>query len=102
MPAEPAEGLKYYQEFARGVAVDEGEVVAINQTVTTDLASYQGALKTLDTTALEPTAREFKYYVPGVGQVLAEEGLNAENEPDFVVELRNSRPVVKDDGRGYC
>lgn len=97
MLAEPAEGLKYYQEFARGVAEDEGEVVAVNQTVTTDLASYQGALKTLDTTALEPTAREFKYYVPGVGQVLAEEGLNAENEPDFVVELRNSRTVVKDD-----
>jgi hypothetical protein len=97
MPAQPEVGDSYYQEFARGIAEDEGRVEAVDEEVTIALDTYNDVLKTLDTTALEPTAREFKYYAPGVGQVLAEEGLNAQNEADFVVELQGTRQVVKDD-----
>ncbi len=97
MPAQPELGVSYYQEFARGIAEDEGRVEAVDEEVTITLDTYNDVLKTLDTTALEPTAREFKYYAPGVGQVLAEEGLNAQNEADFVVELQEIRQVVKDD-----
>lgn len=97
MPAQPEVGVSYYQEFARGIAEDEGRVEAVDEEVTIALDTYNDVLKTLDTTALEPTAREFKYYAPGVGQVLAEEGLNAQNEADFVVDLQGIRQVVKDD-----
>lgn len=97
MPARPEVGDSYYQEFARGIAEDEGRVEEVDEEVTIALDTYNDVLKTLDTTALEPTAREFKYYAPGVGQVLAEEGLNAQNEADFVVELQGTRQVVKDD-----
>lgn len=97
MPAAPEQDFKYYQEFARGTAEDEAEVVDLDADVSIALGDYSGVLKTLDTTALEPSAREFKYYASGFGQILGEEGLDAENNPDFAVEFRGLRTVVKDE-----
>lgn len=70
MWAQPRVGAIYYQEFYRGEAEDVGEVLALGETVTVPLGTYEGCLKTEDTTALEPGVREHKYYCPGLGQVL--------------------------------
>jgi hypothetical protein len=97
MKAAPAVGDSYFQEFAPGIAEDEAKVVAVDQQISIDLGDYSGVLKTLDTTALDPGAREFKYYAPGVGQIFVEEGVTAEG-PDFVVELQGVRQVgARDD-----
>ncbi len=45
-------------------------------------------LKTRDFTQLEPDTFEFKYYAPGVGQILADEGLTEQGgEPELSPEL---------------
>lgn len=73
MPAEPSVGDRYQQEYLAGVAEDRGEVVATDATGRVPFGPFTDAVKTLDTTPLEPDLREHKYYAKGVGVVLEEE-----------------------------
>ena len=73
MLAEPENGMKYQQELAEGVAEDMARVVDLTAVVEVEFGSFEGCLKTLEWTPLEPGAREYKYYAPGVGLVLAAE-----------------------------
>jgi hypothetical protein len=70
MPAEPEVGMRYQQEFYEGEAEDRGEVLALDASVKVPFGSFEHALKTEDTTPLEPQVREHKYYAKGVGVVL--------------------------------
>lgn len=70
MPATPAAGQAYYQEFYAGEAEDRAQVLAVNQSVTVPTGTYTGCLQTEDTTPLERDVLEHKYYCPGVGLVL--------------------------------
>ena len=58
------------QEFALATAEDNALVVSLNATVTVPRGTFTHCLKTLETTPLEPDARENKYYASGVGNVL--------------------------------
>jgi hypothetical protein len=71
LPAEPQVGQKYRQEYLKGEAEDNGEVLGTNQLVEVPTGRYSGALLTRDTTSLEPTVVEYKLYAPGIGPVLA-------------------------------
>ncbi|ELR96509.1 hypothetical protein [Gloeocapsa sp. PCC 73106] len=75
MKADPQVGDRYYQEFSEGIAEDEGEVVGLNQTISTNFGEFENVLKTLDFTQLEPDTFAYKYYAPGIGTVLEEEGI---------------------------
>jgi hypothetical protein len=47
----------------------------------------------LETTELEPDAREFKYYAPGVGLIRVEEGLDADlSNPELTFD-RVAAPI---------
>jgi hypothetical protein len=70
MPGAPAAGQAYYQEFYEGEAEDRAVVVSTNASATVPAGSFTGCVQTLDTTPLEPSAREHKFYCPGVGLVL--------------------------------
>jgi len=72
MPALPAVGDLYRQEFLMGEAEDYGEVLALSESVTVKAGTFNGCLKTLDGTPIEPDATENKFYAPGVGVVLEE------------------------------
>jgi len=88
MEANPQVGDNYYQEFYQGEAVDQAEVVSINDSVSIGLGNYENVLKTRDFTELQPDVFEFKYYAPGVGQVLADEGITKEGgKPELSPEL---------------
>jgi hypothetical protein len=69
MPGLVLLGARYFQEVAAGVALDQAEVVAMNQTVATPAGSFSGCVKMRETTPLEPKALEFKLYAPGIGLV---------------------------------
>lgn len=69
IPGEPEVGAKFYQEYAPGVAKDRAEVVALDATIKTPAGEFKGCLKFVETTPLEPFARESKIYAPGVGLV---------------------------------
>lgn len=70
MPASPGVGMAYRQEYYKGKAEDNGEVLALGQQASVPAGRYDGLLKTADTTPLEPDVLEHKYYAEGLGLVL--------------------------------
>ena len=71
MPARPAPGMTYRQEYLEGEAEDKGAIVATDQQAEVPAGHYPGALMTRDVNPLEPKILEFKFYARGVGPVLA-------------------------------
>jgi len=69
MPGRPAVGMKFYQEVAKGVAMDRAEIASLTDTIATRAGAFERCLRTRETTPLEPLARETKIYAPGVGLV---------------------------------
>ena len=85
MLINPHNGDHYYQEFSAGVAEDEASVVGVGLNVMlTRPDAYQprqfrNCIKTREFTRLEPGANGYKYYCPGIGDVMEDEkGLHAE------------------------
>ena len=70
LPADPEPGDKYRQEYYRGQAEDEGEVMRTTELVDVPFGHYESALTTRDTTPLEPGVVEYKFYARGVGPVM--------------------------------
>ena len=72
MKAHPAVGDFYRQEFDLGNAEDLAEVVSLTDTVTVPFqaAPFTNCLTTTETTPLETSLLENKYYAAGVGNVL--------------------------------
>jgi hypothetical protein len=70
MPAAPAVGDRYRQEYYRGDAEDMAEVLSTTAQAQVPIGSYTGVVQTKDTTPLEPQLLEHKYYARGVGPVL--------------------------------
>lgn len=70
VPADPAPGMTYRQEYYKGHAEDRGTVLSVDELVEAPYGQFDGALLTRDTNGLEPDASELKFYVRGVGPVL--------------------------------
>lgn len=68
MPGTVLLGARYYQERATN-ARDRAEVVSATTVVHTPAGKLENCLKVEETTPLEPGAREFKLYAPGIGIV---------------------------------
>jgi hypothetical protein len=70
MPAHPAAGQHYRQEFLAGQAEDNGAVLSEDEMVEVPAGRYDDAILTKDTNGLEPDAVEYKLYARGVGLAL--------------------------------
>jgi hypothetical protein len=70
LPADPAPGMRYREEYYVGEAEDNGEVLSAAEMVQVRTGRYRGALLIKDTIAIEPDVQEYKLYAPGVGPVL--------------------------------
>jgi hypothetical protein len=86
MPANPQVGMGGYQEYLAGQALDQYKVVSLNASVKVPYGSFQNALQTRETTALDPGVVDSKYYVKGIGQV-AEESLKGPKETSYLAKL---------------
>ncbi len=73
MPAELEPGDPYYQEFYAGEAEDQGQIVSVDETVDVLGETYEGCIKTHDTSTLDPEIDSYKYYCEGIGFVMEEE-----------------------------
>lgn len=96
MPDDLTIGFNYYQEFAlNDDALDEGTTHAFQDLVSVEFGDFTDVLQVLETTALDPDAREFKFYAPGLGLIMAQEGLNPGlRNPEETFELvRISEPI---------
>ncbi|MET4639703.1 hypothetical protein [Mycetocola sp. 2940] len=70
IPAQPTPGLAYRQEYLKGEAEDNGEVLSVNEQVDVPYGHAENVLLTKDTITIEPDVLEYKLYAPGVGPVL--------------------------------
>jgi len=86
MPANPQVDMGGYQEYLAGQALDQYKVVSLNASVKVPYGSFQNALQTRETTALDPGVVDSKYYVKGIGQV-AEESLKGPKETSYLAKL---------------
>jgi hypothetical protein len=75
MPAHPAVGHAYRQEYLTGEAEDMGEITDVGVAKTIGLGAYEDVVVTRDWTPLEPDVVEEKWYAAGVG--LIREGATA-------------------------
>ena len=71
VPAEPAVGLTYRQEYYEGEAEDAAEILGLEEKVEVPHGRFDGVLMTKDYTPLQPEILEHKFYARGVGLVLA-------------------------------
>jgi hypothetical protein len=69
MEANPQVGDSYQQEFGRGVAEDSAEIVSLTDSVCVTYGCFDNVLETRETTPLEPTVEEHKFFAPGVGDI---------------------------------
>lgn len=70
MPGKPAVGMAYRQEYYKGEAEDNGEVLSLDEMAEVPAGHFKQALLTKDTITIEPKVLEYKLYVPDVGPVL--------------------------------
>jgi hypothetical protein len=71
LPAKPEVGQRFRQEYLKGEAEDNGEVLATTHRVEVKGGSFEDALVTMDTSTIEPDVVEYKFYAPGIGPLLA-------------------------------
>ena len=70
VPAHPKAGLAYREEYLKGEAEDNGEVLGVDEMVEAPYGQFDGALLVKDTSSIEPDVLEYKLYAKGVGLVL--------------------------------
>jgi hypothetical protein len=70
MQAHPQLGRRFRQEWYAGQAEDTFRAVRFGAHVTVPYGTYRHALRTEETTALEPGVLDNKYYVKGIGEVV--------------------------------
>jgi hypothetical protein len=70
MPAQPLDGMRYRQEYYRGEAEDNGEILSTEEQAEVPAGHYENAVLTKDTITIKPDVLEYKLYAPGVGPVL--------------------------------
>ncbi len=71
LPATPAVGQAYRQEYLEGEAEDQAEIVSVTDRVVVEAGEYEDVIATRESTPLEPDVLEYKFYAPGVGIVQA-------------------------------
>jgi hypothetical protein len=71
VPADPAVGMTYRQEYYAGEAEDAAEILSLDEKAQVPYGTFRHVLLTKDFTPLHPRVLEYKLYAKGVGPVLA-------------------------------
>src|SRR5438132_1977176 len=87
MKAHPAVGDFYRQEFSLQNAEDFAETVSLTTSVTVPAGTFHNCLKSKETTPLETNLLEYKFYAPGVGNVLTVDARTGDREE--LVQIRH-------------
>ncbi len=92
MPAKPTRGLRYRQEYYAGEAEDRAEIFSLGEQVETPLGHYRKGrvLMTRELNPLESKVLEYKFYVRGIGPVLAV-GVSGGSDREDLVRFTRSR-----------
>jgi len=90
MEAAPKVGDKYQQEFAAGVAEDQAQVINLNRSLCVTYGCFDDLLETRESTPLDKTDLELKYYAPNVGFIYGV-AIHGGNEDTQLVSVTSSR-----------
>lgn len=90
MPGDPQDGMQYRQEYYKGEAEDNGEVLSTNEMAETPYGQFNNALLTKDTITIEPKVLEYKLYAPRVGPVLVVGVSGGPGSREELIELDNA------------
>jgi hypothetical protein len=71
MPGEPQDDMKYRQEYYKGEAEDNGEILSTEDQAEVPAGHFKDVVLTKDTITIEPDVQEYKLYARDVGLVLA-------------------------------
>jgi len=93
LPADPADGMRYRQEFYRGEAEDNGEILSTEEQVDVETGHYDDVILTKDITTIEPDVVEYKLYARNVGPVLVF-GVSGGAGREELVALRRIDPAI--------
>jgi hypothetical protein len=69
MPGNPRPGQRFFQERAPGVGMDRAEILSDNDKITTPAGTFEKCLHVLESSSLEKSLTDHKWYAAGVGQV---------------------------------
>ncbi len=86
MPARPAPGGPYRQEYLPGEAEDMARVLSVDETLRVPFGFFQSVLVTRDWSPLDPGVVEHKHYAAGIGLV-REEAVEGESYRVDLVDL---------------
>ena len=86
MPAHPAPGGPYRQEYLPGEAEDMARVLTVDEALRVRFGFFQGVLVTRDWSPLDPGVAEHKHYAPGIG-LIREEAVEGESYRVDLVDL---------------
>jgi len=70
LPAEPAAGMAYREEYKPGEAEDQAGVLSTDAQAEVPFGHFRDAVLTSNTNPLEPKVQEYKLYARGVGPVM--------------------------------
>src|SRR5918992_2013794 len=95
MKGSPRVGDRYYNEYHKGEAEDQSEVISLSEKVTVPAGTYDGVLQTKDWTDLEPGVLEHKHYARGIGAI-KEEHIEGGSERHELIEMtRREAPAAE-------
>jgi hypothetical protein len=86
MQASPEVGRRFRQEWYAGHAEDTYKVIGLSEPVRVAFGSFPHALRTAETTALEPGVLDNKLYVRGIGEVV-EKAIKGPREKLVLVDI---------------
>lgn len=90
MPANPQDGMQYRQEYHKGEAEDNGEILSTDEMAETPYGQFDNALLTKDTITIEPNVLEYKLYAKEVGPVLTLGVSGGPGSREELIELDNA------------
>ena len=90
IPANPAVGMTYRQEYLKGQAEDRGAILSAGDQVQVPAGHFKPVVITKDTNPLEPRVLELKFYARGVGPAL-ELGISGDRDRTELVSYRLAR-----------
>jgi hypothetical protein len=94
MPGKPQDFLnkEFWQAYAPGKAEEKAQILSVNETVAVPFGSFSGCVKVKAYSDLDPGALEYRYYAPGVGLILCEEGATGSRRIQLV-GINNGSPA---------
>jgi hypothetical protein len=87
MEANPEIGRRFRQEYLKGHAEDTFKVLSLTESVTVAYGPFTNAMRTQETTRLEPAVVDHKLYARGIGEV--QEGSSTGDESLELLEVRH-------------